>query len=683
MDRSEIKTEMINYKNYEYSAPFQSQVDSNGAFPNPNTLMFNIDPTCLLFNPFWPQMPFPVPSPFDGTTSAAGTAATVAPTEGDAAANAEEGKKPKRRRKRKRRRRRRRRNRRRKTKVVVQYVGVPMMPQIPGQFPMPMPFMPTPSGVLTQALFTEEAKATLAMHEDQPSTSEVFPEIKKLREQHIADLKREVSDSLTEYQARLKTDQVDGGVIFSRELLERHSLSPSPLSRFPSADSLQSDCESGESAEPEPLNPDELLKKFEESGLEPLEVMPKSVSAGFRSVIHEQAALAEIKALREAFDPFLVHISSSEGSDSPERESIHFQLQDDGDQQSVVSVRVDVDFEADSAVQVQVSLENDEGKMDICTCVSSQSVKWCYCRYCKKYPQLCGTDPDFSPPTPKRKGDAWVRVEGEEVTQLTLANLQMHDDKNNANVFGVFTAAAKDGNPLLLMISFLLNQGAFPHFSQKVATRIIHLIEAYIGNEEKYCPSETTRSRAPSRAISLATTRKGQWGEVKFSKKHFEEGMEELQVSKQVLEAWDASNAKHREICDDEREPTPDMTDCRPKIVLSGIPTYEFTIDELESMRRDRNDDLLWIAKKQAKSAVYKMLEANGVPRWLKYRVGIGAGWYGYHIRSYDRAFLTFDYCPEAFSHCERLVANGIITKSNVVKISWDQSPPKEGKNTY
>merc|ERR1719461_1575033 len=325
MDRSEIKTEMINYKNYEYSAPFQSQVDSNGAFPNPNTLMFNIDPTCLLFNPFWPQMPFPVPSPYDGTTSAAGTAATVGPTEGDAAANAEEGKKPKRRRKRKRRRRRRRRNRRRKTKVVVQYVGVPMMPQIPGQFPMP-----TPSGVLTQALFTEEAKATLAMHEDQPSTSEVFPEIKKLREQHIADLKREVSDSLTEYQARLKTDQVDGGVVFSRELLERHSLSPSPLSRFPSADSLQSDCESGESAEPEPLNPDELLKKFEESGtVEPQEVMPKSVSAGFRSVIHEQAALAEIKALREAFDPFLVHISSSEGSDSPERESIHFQLEDD------------------------------------------------------------------------------------------------------------------------------------------------------------------------------------------------------------------------------------------------------------------------------------------------------------------------------------------------------------------
>merc|ERR1719461_2528203 len=304
MDRSEIKTEMINYKNYEYSAPFQSQVDSNGAFPNPNTLMFNIDPTCLLFNPFWPQMPFPVPSPFDGTTSAAGTAATVAPTEGNAAANAEEGKKPKRRRKRKRRRRRRRRNRRRKTKGVVQYVGVPMMTQITGQFPMPMPFMPTPSGVLTQALFTEEAKATLAMHE--------------------------VSDSLTEYQARLKTDQVDGGVIFSRELLERHSLSPSPLSHFPSGDSLQSDCESGESAEPEPLNPDELLKKFEESGtVEPQEVMPKSVSAGFRSVIHEQAALAEIKALREAFDPFLVHISSSEGSDSPERESIHFQLEDD------------------------------------------------------------------------------------------------------------------------------------------------------------------------------------------------------------------------------------------------------------------------------------------------------------------------------------------------------------------
>merc|ERR1719499_235120 len=201
MDRSEIKTEMNNYKNYENAAPFQSQVDSSGAFPNPNTLMFNIDPTCLLFNPFWPQMPFPVPSPFgDGTTSAAGTAATVAPTEGDAAANAEEGKKPKRRRKRKRRRRRRRRNRRRKTKVVVQYVGVPMIPQIPGQFPMPMPFMPTPSGVLTQALFTEEAKATLAMHEDQPSTSEVFPEIKKLREQHIADLKREVSDSLTEYR---------------------------------------------------------------------------------------------------------------------------------------------------------------------------------------------------------------------------------------------------------------------------------------------------------------------------------------------------------------------------------------------------------------------------------------------------------------------------------------------------
>eukprot|EP00492_Amphilonche_elongata_P001680 TRINITY_DN2065_c0_g1_i1.p1 TRINITY_DN2065_c0_g1~~TRINITY_DN2065_c0_g1_i1.p1 ORF type:complete len:161 (+),score=21.03 TRINITY_DN2065_c0_g1_i1:500-982(+) len=153
--------------------------------------------------------------------------------------------------------------------------------------------------------------------------------------------------------------------------------------------------------------------------------------------------------------------------------------------------------------------------------------------------------------------------------------------------------------------------------------------------------------------------------------------MKKLQVSEQVLEAWDKTNAMHREVCEDTREPTPDMTDCRPKIVLNGIPVWEWTIDELESCRRDRNDDLLWIAKKQAKSAVYRMMEANGVPKWLKYRVGIGAGWYGQHtIRSYDRAFLTFDYCPEAFSQCERLVANGITTKANLVKISWDQSEP-------
>ena len=55
--------------------------------------------------------------------------------------------------------------------------------------------------------------------------------------------------------------------------------------------------------------------------------------------------------------------------------------------------------------------------------------------------QLCGTDSEFCPPTPKRKGDAWVRVESEEITQLTLENLQTHDDQNNANMFGVFTAA--------------------------------------------------------------------------------------------------------------------------------------------------------------------------------------------------------------------------------------------------
>merc|ERR1712173_496361 len=106
-------------------------------------------------------------------------------------------------------------------------------------------------------------------------------------------------------------------------------------------------------------------------------------------------------------------------------------------------------------------------------------------------------------------------------------------------------------------------------------------------------------SRAPSHAISL-TSRNVQWGAKKFTADHFDtEEMRELQVSEAVLKAWDVTSKMHQEICEDDREPTPEMDDCRQKIVLNGIPTWEWTIDELESMRRDRNDDLIWTAKKQ------------------------------------------------------------------------------------
>lgn len=311
-----------------------------------------------------------------------------------------------------------------------------MMPQMLGQFPLPMPLvnLQTPSGLLTQALFTEEAKATLAMHEEQMQPSEAFPEINQLRQEHLAELKREVSESLAEYQARLKSEVG----VFSRERLERYSLSASPLPRCPSGDSVlslsMSDCESGESVEPELLNSDDLLKKFEQDA-------STAVSAGFRSLIHEQAALAQIKALQEAFDPFLIHISSSEGSDSPERESVKFELRDECDTQSVVSVRVDVDFEIDS---IQVSVESGEGIKDICKCIRSDNVSWCYCRCCEKFPQLCGTNGAYSPPAPKRKGDASVRCDGEKKTS-TMENLALHNEHNqNASVFGAFGSAVKN-----------------------------------------------------------------------------------------------------------------------------------------------------------------------------------------------------------------------------------------------
>merc|ERR1719204_1839124 len=303
MDRS-IDFKMNNINN-DLTAPFTSQVDGTGAFtPQPHPLMFNIDPTCYF--PFWPQMPMPIPTnPMGGT---AGTETADAAT----AANAEQ-KPPNR-------RRRRRRRRRRKTKIV--YVPMPMM----GQFGMPMPLfnMQTPSGFLTQHLFTEEAKATLAMHEEQLPTEETFPEIAQLREEQLEELKREISETLEEVQERLNSDPQVG--VFSRELLEQHDFSISPLARCNSGDterSMASDCESGESEEMELLNSQELQKKFEkESSMEEAQPINRSVSSGFFSLLHQQAAFQkQIKALKEAFDPFLVDLSSNEDTNS-ERGSV-------------------------------------------------------------------------------------------------------------------------------------------------------------------------------------------------------------------------------------------------------------------------------------------------------------------------------------------------------------------------
>jgi len=316
--------------------------------------------------------------------------------------------------------------------------------------------------------------------------------------------------------------------------------------------------------------------------------------------------------------------------------------------------------------------------MDFCKRVYTS---WCYCRYCKTFPKLAAGDADFVAPTTKRSGDAWVRFADEPKAELTQQNLALLDEKNRKSMDDF-----KDRRLMFALLRYLIATGNFPTVSKMVAIKIIHLIEEFAGHQEDDCDSQASfaLSRAPSHAVSLTTSRTVQWGDRKFTPAHFQDDMENLQVAKHVLDAWDATNAKHREACEDEREPTPDMSDCRPKIVLNGIPTWEWTVEELESFRRDRNDDLLWIAKKQAKSAIYALLQNHGVPRRLKYRVGIGAGWFGYSVRSNDRAFLTFDYCPEAFSQCERLVANGITTDTNIVKISWDQSDPrKQGKNGY
>jgi hypothetical protein len=316
--------------------------------------------------------------------------------------------------------------------------------------------------------------------------------------------------------------------------LEQHDFSISPLARCNSGEterSLASDCESGESEEMELLNSQELQKKFEkESSMPEDQPINRSVSAGFFSLLHQQAAFQkQIKALKEAFDPFLVDLSSNEDTnsergsvcpelvqehhdsekmvklrvtDSPEQERVCLQLvQDNSDQESAVSVRLEIDYAEESSI-------------------------------------ISGDDPDYRCPTLKRKGDAWVRIDGEEFVALTQENLARHDSQKSFQVFGT--------TMLLKILTILAKKLKVAHLVD--SREIIRVIEEFLGVEMHYskCTS-VARSRAPTETsaqpLVIKSSRNVTWGRKNWTAEEFKtDEMKQLQVSTAVLEAWDKTN---------------------------------------------------------------------------------------------------------------------------------------------
>jgi len=170
------------------------------------------------------------------------------------------------------------------------------------------------------------------------------------------------------------------------------------------------------------------------------------------------------------------------------------------------------------------------------------------------------------------------------------------------------------------------------------------------------------------------------WGSKKFTAEHFKsEDMEALQVGDWFQKAWEQPKSMQKE--ESETTVIPE-----PKLKMDGIPSWEWSMEELEALGKKSSHykkfDHLYTAKKEARMRLYRLLEANGVPRRLKYRIGIGAYWHGKVVRTNDSCYVTFEDCDESDLVCERLVANGVKTQANLVRISYDIGPSK-GRKAY
>merc|ERR1719464_1038019 len=94
--------------------------------------------------------------------------------------------------------------------------------------------------------------------------------------------------------------------------------------------------------------------------------------------------------------------------------------------------------------------------------------------------RLCSSDPAYCPPSPKRKGDAWVKFEGEPEPELTHENLAVHDAQTstNSSPHAVFHSQKL---PLVQMVMLLIErEDISSSHSRNVAIFIIHLIEEFI-----------------------------------------------------------------------------------------------------------------------------------------------------------------------------------------------------------
>merc|ERR1719499_90614 len=655
-----------NKKSYQdFAAPMLSQGDPCGAY-NTSPFLYNMHPINACYLPVnatmaslpnttWTTNTHPLQDPINPTHPEGEVG------EGEKKSDEEE-EKPKK-------RRRRRRRRRRKTKYIdrLVYVGVPVFSPL-GLMPVPM--VDTQADLIKRVLIAEEASNARANHEEQCAKGSNLPEILRLRKEHRAECQREAMSTLAQHENKTKGKGSERATVevFSRELVERHSKSSSPLPvtrSSSSSSSVRSICmSSSDSGEDEPEyrpNKDNSKTAEDQEFTKPL-------------ILDREAAEKHMQKLLSAFDPFLLHISDTESEGSGASltmecpsgkvefgfESVPHPARAPDTADNPVSICVKAQS-PDSAMQLelcdnvsdaslQIHVESKNTVVDLCVCLqkgeNQRTFSWCYCRYCKTYPQICDDKGGIPPPQIKRKGNF---TEKSKASFLTEDNLRRHDEQNSdlAKLKHLLLLIFADERICSVILSFLLCE-----FDRKTDT------------------------------ISQDTKR---WGNVKFTKEHFDtDEMKALQASQWFHKTWEESQKQPTTLV---KQKSDDTIVPEPKLKLDGIPCWEWSIKELESLGKagfysHKKFDYLYTAKRQARLRIYQLLEQNGVPRRLKFRIGIGAYWYGNVVRTNDTCYVTFEDSDESELVCERLVANGITTQANLVRISWDLVPPA-GRKAY
>lgn len=175
-----------------------------------------------------------------------------------------------------------------------------------------------------------------------------------------------------------------------------------------------------------------------------------------------------------------------------------------------------------------------------------------------------------------------------------------------------------------------------------------------------------------------AAKAKVQWGSKRFTSQHFHsQEMEEFEEKEfqRPIEAHVEHIRNRKSLCEKASDEDGFHREC--KVKLDGIPSWEYTVEEIDTMCKGRHttDSYEQVAKRDVRKRIYKMLEEHGVPHWIKKKISVGAHWCRNTIRSNDTCWITFEESDKAYIVCKDLVSNGMTTETNKIRISWEMKP--------